>query len=144
MPQNIYDELKHEHAEMHSMMESLSKKFDQKAFDELAENLERHMEAEEDVLYSRLQDEEDVRPQVLEGIEEHRAATSILRRLQNIEGGSEVWDARLKVLSETVDHHVQEEETQLFPQAQKFISAEEAITLREQFEKAREQIHVHV
>lgn len=144
MTESIYEELKHEHAEMRSMMESLSTRYDRRTFDQFAESLERHMEAEEDVLYSRLQDEKEMRPIVLEGIEEHRAAENILRRLQNIEGGTEVWAARLKVLSETIEHHVHEEESNFFPNAQKYIPADEAVDLTRQFEQTREQVHVHV
>lgn len=144
MSQSIYDELREEHAEMRSMIDSLTIKYEGNRFDSFAESLERHQEAEEDVLYNRLQNEKDVRPLVLEGIEEHRAVTSILRRLQNIDGGSEVWDARMKVLAETLEHHIHEEETELFPKAQKFIPADESMDLAQEFRDVRAQVHVHV
>src|SRR6185503_15689551 len=64
-----------------------------------------------------------------------------LQKLSRAKSPTEEWEAKAKVLQENVEHHVEEEEGELFKKAQSALSAEEIETLGEQMEneKARQQ-----
>ena len=50
-----------------------------------------------------------------EGYEEHHVAKMLIGELESIEPGSDTWLAKMTVLIESVEHHVDEEEEELFP-----------------------------
>lgn len=52
---------------------------------------------------------------VLEGIEEHRQMKMFLRQIAGLADDSEQFEPKLKVLMEDTDHHVKEEEDEMFP-----------------------------
>lgn len=137
---DIYTELRQEHEEMKTMMESISQSFDQKTFEQFASELKSHSKAEEQTFYKSVQDEQSTHELVLEGIEEHHVADLILRELMDNEGGTEKWMAKFKVLQENVEHHLEEEEGQLFPKAQQIVRGEQAEQLAEEFENRKHQL----
>jgi hemerythrin-like domain-containing protein len=57
-----------------------------------------------------------------------------------MDNSSDVWSAKVKVLSELVKHHVKEEETELFPKSKKVFSKEEAIQAAEDIEQEEENV----
>jgi len=61
---------------------------------------------------------------VLEGYEEHAVVKQLLSELDELSKDDETWGAKLKVLQENVEHHVEEEEGEMFPSARKVLSAE--------------------
>ena len=78
--------------------------------------LQIHMAAEEKVLYQSVKDRsEEIGEDVDEGYEEHHVAKMLIGELESIEPGSDTWLAKMKVLIESVEHHVDEEEKELFP-----------------------------
>lgn len=52
---------------------------------------------------------------VLQSFEEHDNITAILRKLSTLSGTDETFLAKVKVLKKMVQHHVKEEEQDLFP-----------------------------
>jgi len=143
MSETIFDELRSEHDEFRIMMESLAEAYDGDTFEEFGEKLETHQQAEEEVLYDRVQRDPEVHEMVLEGTEEHRVASDILRKLQEQNAGTELWMARMRVLQEAVEHHLESEENEFFPSAETLITHDEAIDLTERFERAKERVHAH-
>jgi hemerythrin superfamily protein len=83
----------------------------------LKEELLVHSEAEATVFYSPLKESEASRGVILEAEEEHRVVTRVLGELERLSPENERWAARLTVLKELVDHHVEEEEGQIFKKA---------------------------
>jgi iron-sulfur cluster repair protein YtfE (RIC family) len=86
-------------------------------FEQIKEELEIHAHIEEAIFYPKLKEEGDKELQdiTLEGIEEHHQAKIFLRELSNLADESEKFEPKLKVLMEDIEHHVQEEEGQMFP-----------------------------
>ena len=86
-------------------------------FEQIKKELDMHTHIEETIFYPRLIEEgdEELKSIVLEGIEEHRQAKMFLRELSELAQDSEKFDPKLKVLMEDVEHHVQEEEGEMFP-----------------------------
>jgi hypothetical protein len=69
---------------------------------------------EEKILYPALQSHPAAHEIVLEGFEEHHAADLIVKELQDVATNDEQWGAKFKVLKENIEHHIKEEEGQMF------------------------------
>ena len=94
-------------------------------FEQIKEELEVHTHIEETIFYPRMKEEGDqeLKDIVLEGIEEHRQAKMFLRELEALQDDSEKFEPKLKVLKEDIEHHVQEEEGEMFPMIREQIDA---------------------
>ncbi len=79
--------------------------------------LDVHTHIEETIFYPKLLEEgnEELVEIVREGIEEHRQVKMFLRELDALAEDSDKFEAKLKVLMEDVEHHVEEEEGEMFP-----------------------------
>jgi hemerythrin superfamily protein len=133
---DVFEELMQEHEEVKGMFEQLMEKGKQKQlFDKLQKELSAHMEAEEKVVYKRFEKEEATHQLVLEAQEEHRVAKRVMNELDRADGDK--WEARLKVLFEMIQHHIEEEENSFFPEARKIVDQKQAEELREQFEERK-------
>ena len=99
-----------------------------------------HMVGEEASMFKRLKDaeEEEIRADALENLQEHHVAKVVLRELMDLETDSEVFKAKAKVLDELNRHHLEEEEKEAFAHLQKLCSDEELSNLFEQYEQAEE------
>lgn len=90
----------------------------QKLFDRIKEELEVHAAIEEEIFYpaiSELGEEKDAEETVREALEEHKIVKTLLAELSGIGPEDEAFDAKMKVLSENVEHHADEEEDEMFP-----------------------------
>jgi len=88
-------------------------------FDELA----AHETMEEEMLYPAIREDasRDGKEMILEGFEEHHVADEIIEELKELDPEAENYDAKFKVLQENVEHHLEEEELELFPEARKVL-----------------------
>ncbi len=85
-------------------------------FNQIKAELDVHTHIEETIFYPKLKEEGDdeLKDIVLEGIEEHRQAKMFLKELAALTDESEKFDPKLKVLMEDIEHHVVEEEGEMF------------------------------
>ena len=75
---------------------------------------------------------------VLESIEEHKQVKTLLREMANLDGDSEKFEPKLKVLKENVEHHAEEEEEgKMFPKLRKLMNRDELEQLGQQLESAK-------
>ena len=107
------------------------------AMDHLRTELVAHERMEEEVFYPRLRDEQKARDNVLEGYEEHHVADVILDELLDMPPDSDLWKAKVKVLKENVEHHMDEEEDELLKNAKKVLGREELDQLGERMERVK-------
>jgi hypothetical protein len=98
-------------------------------FSQLRDELSAHSHAEQETLYEALLERVKDRESILEAYEEHGVADMLLADIETCEPDDERWLAKVTVLKEMVEHHVQEEEDELFKQARKVLSNQEAIAL---------------
>jgi hemerythrin superfamily protein len=84
-----------------------------------------HERMEEEVFYPALRRDSDAADIVLEGYEEHHVTDLILDELMEVAAGSDVWEAKLKVFKENVEHHIEEEEGEMFTKARKALGDDE-------------------
>jgi hemerythrin-like domain-containing protein len=82
----------------------------------IVEELEVHMAIEEEVFYPAIHElKDEIGESVDEGIEEHHVAKVLIKELGSLQPTDESWVAKVTVLIESVEHHVDEEEEELFP-----------------------------
>lgn len=74
---------------------------------------------------------------VLESLEEHHIVKWTLSELQKMSPSDERYDAKVKVLMESVRHHVEEEQEELFPKVRKLLDREILSELGDRMEKAK-------
>jgi len=91
-------------------------------FTKLKYELDLHAHIEETIFYPVLKQEAETRDVTLEGIEEHHVIKTLLKELAAMQVDSEQWTAKLKVLQENVEHHVEEEEGEMFKGARAVLS----------------------
>jgi hemerythrin superfamily protein len=75
-----------------------------------------HAKIEEELLYPPAEDSIDEADLIEEAYVEHATAKDLIAQLEGMTVGDQYFDAKVKVLSEYIAHHVKEEETELFPE----------------------------
>jgi hemerythrin superfamily protein len=105
------------------------------------EDLEVHTTIEEEVFYPAVHDtNDDVREVVDEGIQEHHVAKMLIAEVKQLPDGSDEWVAKMQVLIKSVEHHAEEEETEMFPPLRSKLPTEELEALAEQLEARKHQL----
>ena len=107
-------------------------------FEKIKEELEIHTHIEETIFYPKIKEEKELEDIVLEGIEEHHQAKIFLRELSALTDDSEKFEPKLKVLMEDVEHHVQEEEGQMFPKVEELFDQSVLQQLGKEMEKEKQ------
>jgi hemerythrin-like domain-containing protein len=94
--------------------------------DQASDQLEIHAELEERIFYPacRELEDEDARRMVGESLEEHLIVKRLIKELRGLSGSDEKFESKATVLKESVEHHADEEEKDLFPPAEKEFGAE--------------------
>jgi len=123
-PQNAISMLKSDH----SNVKELFDKFEaangaaskRKLVSEAVQELKVHATVEEELFYPALRQQmEDEEGLLDEADEEHHVAKLLIAELEQMQGDEDHWEAKFKVLAESIRHHIKEEEGELFPEAKK-------------------------
>jgi hemerythrin superfamily protein len=92
----------------------------EKLKEKICKALTAHATIEEEIFYPAVREQvEDAEDMVDEAIVEHAAAKDLIKQLQEMDPDDELYDAKVKVLGEQVDHHVKEEEDEMFSKVKK-------------------------
>ena len=126
---NALELLKQDHRKVSELFDKVeateSEKEHERLFEQIRTELETHTHIEETVLYPAFQKHEELKDIVLEAYEEHKQVKTLIREIGRLSDGSERFDAKLKVMGENVEHHVEEEENEMFPKVKQLFSGEE-------------------
>ncbi|HKR23035.1 MAG TPA: hemerythrin domain-containing protein [Pyrinomonadaceae bacterium] len=129
--------LKEDHrkvAELFKQLESATGKKKLTVFEQIKTELELHTHIEEKIFYPALEEPEQTHDLTLEAYEEHDVVKRLLRELGRAKTADDEWEAKAKVLQENVEHHVEEEENELFKKARAVLGQEEIEALGEELE----------
>jgi hemerythrin-like domain-containing protein len=124
--------------ELFSQLESASGQAKMRVFEQIKMELELHTHIEEKIFYPALEKPKQTHDLTLEAYEEHDVVKKLLREMSKAKSANEEWEAQAKVLQENVEHHVEEEENELFPKAEAALSEEQIEALGEQMETEKE------
>jgi hemerythrin-like domain-containing protein len=102
--------------------------------------IEPHMMAEEEVFYpqARERGESKLREHVIEAYDEHRIAKMVLAELQKMSPQDEAWLPKAKVLKDLIEHHIEEEEGELFEEARKALNQQQIQQITQQFHQTKD------
>jgi hemerythrin superfamily protein len=109
-----------------------------KIVDEVIEELAGHSAVEEEVFYPAVREAVgEVEDTVLESLEEHHIVKWTLNELEDMDPTEERFDAKVKVLMESVRHHMQEEEQSMFRKVRQRVKPARLRELGELMEQVR-------
>ncbi len=146
---DIFDVLTSDHEKVKKILEHMEQtsaraaKRRETLLDQLNENLLPHMYAEEQFFYQILLDEGADKEVAYQALEEHRAAKAVLLDLEEAPSDDLRWSARLKVLKELVEHHIEEEETTVFDLARSLMDEDRATEVGRHFKELKKEAPAH-
>ena len=109
-------------------------------FARLKSELEIHERIEEEILYPQLRDHPKSQEIALEAYEEHHVVDEIMGELEATDVTDETWSAKFKVMKENIEHHIEEEEGEMFKQARQVFSDDELEELGDRMKARKDQL----
>ncbi len=138
---NIYDALKQDHRTVKKLFRSIEKQeqpdsgFLSSTFEHIQKELDAHMQSEEKIFYAPLLENDISKQDALKAIEEHNIARQIIKDITGVpEDDLEHRIAKIDVLREVVEEHIDEEESTLFSDAREVFDRKKANELAATFE----------
>lgn len=131
---DIYERIKADHDKLRKLSRELMEatpKGRRKAFDTFKRELWAHSKVEETVFYTPLRDLDETRMEVLEGLNEHHMIDALLDELEAQRLEEDAWKAKAQVLGELLEHHLHEEEEEIFEDAKKVLDKKQAEAMAE-------------
>ncbi len=129
------DLLTEQHGEVAELFQAIEEAEDpdekQGLFEQIAEKLAIHARIEEQNFYPAVRGRK-TEGMVLEAFIEHTSIKRLLSDLMDTDPEDLTFDAQIKVLKEQVEHHVEEEENDLFPAARKVLGRDELVALAQE------------
>ena len=122
-PQDAIELLTADHAEVKALFEQFDKlsdrsKVNKKKFaDQICLALTVHAQIEEEIFYPAMRAATRDDDMLDEAIVEHASAKELIAQIREMDPGDDLYDAKVKVLSEQIEHHVGEEEAEMFDKA---------------------------
>lgn len=141
---DAFNLLKADHRKVEDLFQQLESSRGQaklRVFEQIKMELDLHTHIEEKIFYPAVEKPRQTHDLTLEAYEEHDVVKKLLKEMSKAKSATEEWEAQAKVLQENVEHHVEEEENELFPKAESALSEEEIEELGEEMaaEKNRKQ-----
>jgi len=84
-----------------------------------------HEVIEEEIFYPALKGHPRAKDIVLEGYEEHHVVDLLMGELEDLDVADENWGAKAMVMKENIEHHIEEEEGEMFPKARQVFDRQE-------------------
>ena len=142
---DIFEVLTKEHRLVSAILEKIERACDEERFDEarqafevMKQKLTAHAEAEEQVVYPLWKGlSEELSELMGEADEEHKLVKDKLEELTSLDTADETWKAKFTVLKELVEHHVEDEEGDIFSAASDEMEEEDAVELAGEFLAAK-------
>lgn len=142
----FFNELKKDHDEVKDILEKLknssqtAEKTREKLFIQLKQELLPHLKAEETSFYPALMASKSGKQHALEAKEEHNLTEMVCSQLEDGSAKEDIWTAKLKVLKDLVEHHIEEEEEEIFPIAEQEIGEDKFRQIMQNFQQEKEKI----
>ena len=99
--------------------------------------LEMHAQLEENVFYPAVNEETDEGPELVkESLSEHETVKHLIQELRGMAHDTDAFDAKFQELIRNVEHHVEEEESEMFPLAEEEME-EELTELKDEMQELK-------
>jgi hypothetical protein len=136
--------LKDDHQKVKKMLSELESttergvKTREELFTKVKQELVVHEAIEEEIFYPALKNHPKTKEIALEAYEEHHVVDMVMAELEGVAYNDEQWGAKFKVMKENLEHHIEEEEAEMFKQAKEVFDEDELVQLGE-YMKARKE-----
>lgn len=141
---HVFELLRNDHRVVNEIIEELAGCEDAETcrtlFERLHTELEAHARIEEEHFYPALRRAAGANEEVQDGREEHQEMRELVSRLGTLEPDSDDWTDTLLELRDVIDHHVADEEDEMFAQAEASLSEESLRTIGEEMEREKERL----
>ena len=147
---NALDMLEEDHENVKKLLEDLDSttergvKTRQDLFARIKKEMQVHETIEEEILYPALKDHPKAKEVVLEGYEEHHVVDQIMGELEKVPFDDETWGAKLSVMKENIEHHIEEEEDDMFPKAREIFDQGELEELGARMEERKKAVETEL
>jgi len=108
--------------------------------DRITTDFRAHEKIEEEIFYPALKEHPKAKDIVLEGYQEHHVADILIKELHQTAVADEKWGAKFKVLKEGIEHHIEEEEGEMFKKADQIFTAAELNQLGDEMAAMKEEV----
>ena len=119
----VFDMLKQDHSKVKNLFEEFEGAKDSRTKQRIIETalleLEVHAKLEETLIYPAIRKNVDADKIMDEALEEHHVAHTLINELKRRSGTNSRYEAKFKVLGESIKHHIKEEEGPMFSEAEK-------------------------
>jgi hypothetical protein len=138
--------LKDDHVKVKKLLEELDAttergvKTREQLFAKVRRELTIHETIEEEIFYPALKEHPKSKDLVLEAYEEHHVVDTVMAEIVDLAFDDETWGAKLTVMKENVEHHIEEEEDEMFPQARQVFDKAELEELGERMQARKQQL----
>jgi hemerythrin superfamily protein len=133
--------LKQDHQSVKDLFDQIDDAEDAKQrkriFDQIDTQLNIHAHIEETVFYPEMQKIDELKDMVEEALEEHQEVKTLLEEIEGLDPEGEQFSASLEELMENVEHHVAEEEDEMFPKVREHCDQATLDRLGDQLESAK-------
>lgn len=113
-----------------------------KMFDTLCDEILRHETMEHKIWYPRIKTNANLSDEVKHLLSEEKSAEKAIKQLENVNSTQE-WQEKFNKFRRAVEHHAQEEETELFPQVSRLLSKEELEQIGKQMHEFNKNYTLH-
>ena len=137
--------LKQDHHKAKEAIKNIEKTSDQatkergELFQSLVDDLTVHERIEEEIFYPALEEQPKTKDLILESYVEHNVVDELTDEISTIELGDEKWLPTFKVFKENLEHHIKEEEEELFPKVKEIFSKDQLEDLGAKMAALKEQ-----
>lgn len=113
----------------------------QKLATQICTELTKHAMAEEEIFYPAVREASKKNEDIIdEATVEHASAKELIEQIMSMDSTDELFDAKVKVLSEQVEHHVEEEEGEMFAKARE--ANLDLVALGEEIQARKDEIQI--
>lgn len=137
----LFEQLRKDHLEIKGMLKTMSESNEKGRVSTLQlfqKFFIAHIKAEESSFYPNLEDEPETKMLALEAYEEHHVAEVLFNELKKLNVTEDEWSAKLTVLTEIIKHHINEEETEIFKNAEETFKEDDFSDMYKEFLEKRE------
>ena len=138
--------LKEDHRKVKKMLAELESttergvKTREELFTRLKQELVVHEAIEEEIFYPALKEHPKTKEIALEGYEEHHVVDTVMAEIEGVAYDDEKWGAKFSVMKENLEHHIEEEEGEMFKQARQVFDQAELTQLGESMKARKEDL----
>ena len=139
---NIYERLKQDHDKQRQLAEKiLDTSGDSEnrhgLWDQFKPEAVAHANAEEQTFYAALMEQPDAQEKARHSVSEHKEADDVIQELDEMDMSSGGWIQKFQKLKDELEHHMDEEENEVFKKAKNVLDAGKADQLSDDYDKRK-------